>query len=123
MARAAESDVTARIDTSLSTAQIEAFIDDANSWVDEYLTDCGASDARLKKVEIYLACHYVTLRDPRLRSQAVEDARETYQRDTEVTEYLKQAAAEDPCGIVKARLLAPEETPTVSGRARVYDRD
>lgn len=120
MARVTSTEVKLRIETSLSDCIVDAFIDDASAWVDDYLTDCGMSAARLKKIEMYLAAHYITLRDPRLRQQAVEDARETYQRDTQVTEYLRQAIAEDECGIIKDRLLDQESTPNVHFQAGVY---
>ena len=123
MARVTHAEVTARIETSLGTTQVEAFIDDANLWVTDFLSGEGLSTGRLKRIELYLACHYVTLRDPRLRRQAVEDVAETYQRDTAVTEYLRQAIAEDPTGIVKGRLLDQDETPTVKWRKGVYDPD
>lgn len=123
MARVTQSEVTARIETSLSTTQLQAFIEDANVWVTDFLGGEGLSTGRLKRIELYLACHYVTLRDPRLRRQAVEDVDETYQRDTQVTEYLRQAIAEDPTGIVKGKLLEQEETATVKWRKGVYDPD
>lgn len=123
MARTSTAAVMDRIDTSLSASLVDQFVDDANAWVTEFLTDCGASSDRLKKVELYLACHYVTLRDPRLRSQRADDIREDYQRDTQVTEYLRQAIAEDPCGIVKSKFLDQEETATVAFKAGVYDPD
>ena len=121
MARTSYAEVVKRIDTSLTQPQVEAFIEDANAWVTDFLTGEGISAARLTKIELYLAQHYVTLRDPRLRQQRVEDVQETYQRDTQVTEYLRQAIAEDPTGIVKSKLLNQEEAAVVTYRVGLYD--
>lgn len=123
MARTTREEVEARIDTDLDDVAVSALIDDASAWVTDFLSGEGLSSSRLTQIEIYLACHYITLKDPRLRQQAADDVRETYQRDTQVTEYLRQAIAEDPSGIVKARLLDQENTPTVAWRKGVFDPD
>lgn len=120
MARTTYAAVAAIIDTDLTQAQVEAFIDDANAWVTDFLVGEGLSASRLTVIEKYLSAHYVTLRDPRLRRSAVEDVDETYQRDTQVTEYLRQAIAEDPTGIVKGRLLDQEDTTVVSWKTGRY---
>lgn len=121
MARTSYADVTARIDTDLSQPQVESFIDDANAWVTDFLASEDVSSARLTQIELYLSCHYVTLRDPRLRQQQVEDVRETLQRDTQVTEYLRQAIAEDPTGIVRGHFLQQETAAAVNWSVGVYD--
>lgn len=92
--------VLSAIDTDLTTAQVNAYISDASVWVDDQLTNSNLSDVLLEKIEKYLACHFVTLRDPRLRSGSLGDVSETYQRDTQVTEYLMAAMALDPTGRV-----------------------
>ncbi len=106
MARTSETAVRAAIETSLTSKQINAFIDDANAWVDQFLASAGLSTTILEKIEKFLACHFVTLRDPRLRSTKLKDVSETYQRDTVTTEYLKAAAALDPTGTVEDRLIS-----------------
>lgn len=109
MARVTEAEVTTVINTSLTTAQVVAFIEDANTWVDHYLGGyTGLSAAVLKAIEKYLACHLITLRDPRLKRARTDDIDETYQRDDKVTEYLKQAAAFDPTGTVADELIGSE---------------
>lgn len=120
MARTDLDSVKDAIETDLTDTQVNAFISDANTWVTDFLGDEGLSTARLTLIEKYLACHYVTLRDPRLRSGEVERVRETYQRDTQVTEYLRQAIAEDPTGIVRAKILNQEEAANVSFRHGGY---
>lgn len=114
MARVTEAEVTAIIDTDLTSAQVQAFIDDASGWIDDNLADAGLFDATLKRIEKYLAAHFITLRDPRIRSGTIGDVSETYQRDTQVTEYLKAAAGMDPTGIIGDRLMG--------GRPRAHFR-
>lgn len=106
MARTNEAAVSLAIDTTLTTAQIDAFIADASAWVDAYLTDAGLTSAVLTLIEKYLACHFVTLRDPRLKAGKADDLSEDYQRDANVTEYLKAAAALDPTGEVESQFIA-----------------
>jgi len=91
----------------LTTTQIEAFIDDANLWVTTFLVGaCTAmTTALLVAVEKYLAAHFITARDPRLRSAKLADVSETYQRADVVSEYLRTAISLDPCGIVAATFL------------------
>ena len=97
--RTDSSSVLLRIDTILTTAQVEAFIADASGWVDDNLSsETEITATTLERIELYLACHLITLRDPRLKQAALDDVNETYQRDAEVTEYLKMAIALDPTG-------------------------
>ena len=110
MARTDETAVSAVIDTSLETSQIEAFIDDASLWVDKHLVGEGLTADELTAIEKYLACHFITLRDPRLKSAQLDDVAEVYQRDLYVTEYLKSAAALDSTGRVREHFMAPKNT-------------
>jgi hypothetical protein len=100
MARTDYNAVTAAIDTSLAKYQVEAFIEDANVWVTARLAGEGLSEAVLTAIEKYLACHFVTLRDPRHKEAKFGDTSEKFQRDDKVTEYLKAAIALDPTGII-----------------------
>lgn len=115
MARTTEAAVRLIIDTDVETAQVEAFIDDASGWVDDHLVGLDLSDATLTRIEKYLAAHLITLRDPRVRQSRVGDVSETLQRDTQVTEYLRTAAAMDDTGTVADRLL-PDGPPKVRFR-------
>lgn len=101
MARTDEGAVRDAIETTLTNPQVTAFIDDASGWIDAQLADKGLTAATLTLVEKYLACHLITLRDPRIKSGKFGDTSETYQRDGEVTEYLKMAIALDPSGTVE----------------------
>lgn len=105
MARTSLTAVKDAIETSLEDWQVTAFIDDANVWVTARLASEGLSSSVLERIEKYLACHFVTLRDPRLRTGTFGDTTETYQRDTQVTEYLKSAAALDPTGTVEEAFI------------------
>ena len=90
--------VLSAIETDITTDQINAFISDASVWVDANLASDSLSDTLLEKIEKYLTCHFITLRDPRLTDGAIGDVREKFQRDTSITEYLKAAMALDPTG-------------------------
>lgn len=123
MARTNEPDVRAIIDTVLTGPQVDAFIDDANLWVTDFLAgQDGITDARLEQVEKYLAAHFITVRDPRMTEKDADDVRERYQRGKgHVTEYLRLAAAADPTGTVRGRLVNQEGAPVVRFRAGTYD--
>jgi hypothetical protein len=105
MARTSAAEVILAIDTDLTTDQIGGYIETANLWVTENLAGDGLSDSLLTQIEKYLSCHFVTLRDPRIRSTQVGDVAETYQRDTRLTEYLKAAAALDSTGKVEDQFM------------------
>lgn len=122
MARTTESAVVLTIDTSLTTAQIEAFIDDASTFVDDIAAkDSTIPDAKLTLIEKYLACHLITLRDPRLTKAALGDVNESYQRDPKMTEYLKAAIALDPTGLIEGAFT---DRPVFSFRVGAgYDAD
>lgn len=97
--RTDSSSVLLRLDTVLTTAQVDGFIADASGWVDDNLageTEIGVST--LERIELYLACHLCTLRDPRLTAAKLDDVDEKYQRDASETEYLAMARALDPTG-------------------------
>jgi len=110
VARTDETSVSTVLDTSLTTDQIEAFIDDASLWVDQHLVGEGLTNDELTAIEKYLACHFITMRDPRLKSAQLGDVAEVYQRDLYVTEYLKAAAALDQTGKVREYFMAPKNT-------------
>lgn len=103
MARTNAAAVQLVIDTGLTVAQIDAFIDDASAWVDTHLV--GRCDrlgvSELTIIEKYLSAYFITLREPRITEKRRQDVWDTYQRDKEASEYLKVAAKFDPCGIVE----------------------
>lgn len=95
------------IDTALKTAQVRAFILDANVWVSEELAtvDPAISPARLEIIERYLACALIRVRDLGLKSATLQDVTEQYQVDASVTDYLLRAASFDPTGKIRAEFL------------------
>lgn len=107
--RTTETAVKEIISTSLTTAQVTAFIQDANLFVTEEVAaeDASISAARLELIERYLACALIRLRDLGLSSATWSKVSEVYQVDPAVTDYLKRAAAFDPTGRIKA-VFMPE---------------
>lgn len=101
MPRTTEAEVHLTIVTDLDEPAIEAFIADSNAWVTANLADAGLSEAQLTAVEKYLACHFVTLREPQLKSFTQDGIGESYQRHATVNEYLRMAMALDPTGKVE----------------------
>lgn len=108
MPRVTEPEVSDVIETDLGTTQIEAFITSASVWVDDRLATSGQSASVLKEIEKYLACHFITLRDPRLMSAQAGDVVDKYQRDQNMTEYLKTAMALDGTGAVRDAFAAKQ---------------
>lgn len=108
MARTTETAVRAILESSLTTAQVTAFINDVNIWVTEELGTASLSDDRLEIIERYLACAMVRIRDLGLKSASIGDVAESYQVDPDVTDYLLRAASFDPTGKVRATFLAPK---------------
>lgn len=102
MARTNEAAVRLVLDqnTSLTSGQITAFIDDASAWLDENLLDKGYSTAMLEMIERYLACFFCALRDPQLMSSKIGDVAEAYQRG-KVDGYLQRAIGFDPSGAIE----------------------
>lgn len=95
------------LSTSLTSGQVQAFIDDAHLWVSEELGSVGLSPERMELIERYLACALVRLRDLGLKSASIKDISEQYQVDSEITDYLKRAASFDPTGKL-AEAFLPE---------------
>ena len=96
-------DVIEILDTELEESMVWAFIETASIWVDENLVSAcpQLSDAMLAQIEKYLAAHLTSARDPQMTSSSMGDVSETYQRASEMTDYLRIAMSLDPCGIVK----------------------
>lgn len=102
MARTTEAAVALAIDTSLTSPQVAAFINDASAVVDDIASkDSTISAAKLTLIEKYLACHFITMRDPRLKTTKVGNTNDRFQRDDEVSEYLKAAMALDPTNTIR----------------------
>jgi hypothetical protein len=92
--RATEAAVLLRLDTDLTTAQIEAFIVDANLVVNNELASEGLASTLLTQIEVYVACHLCTLRDRREKSSAADSVSFGYDDE----DYWAQAERLDPTG-------------------------
>lgn len=78
MARVTAEEVAAICETSLSEEQVEAFIATATVIVDAYLEDEGLSDDLLEQIELWLAAHLLSARDPRVSEVAEQELRVRY---------------------------------------------
>ena len=58
------------------------FIDTAHLIVDEQLVNKGMSDARLQKIELYLAAHFVTITERQVKSEGLSGVTITYTGQT-----------------------------------------
>lgn len=70
------------INTTLTTAQIQAFIDTATLVVDANLVDKGLSTDLLTQIETWLTAHLLSMRDQRTSSRQIGDVSFTYQGQT-----------------------------------------
>lgn len=69
------------VDDTIST-DLVPFITIANELVTEFCAPVGYSDARLELIERWLAAHYYTVRDNRVKSEAVAGVSATYSQNT-----------------------------------------
>ena len=75
--RTSEVEVRQIIDTGLS--DIDIFITTASMFVDNYLADkTGLTDANLTLIERYLAAHFLSVQDPRVKAERIDIISQTY---------------------------------------------
>jgi hypothetical protein len=75
--------VKAIFDTDYTAAQLAPFVRTANIVVNTHLTGKGLSSDVLKEVETYLAAHFATLDDPRVKTEKIgNEYSATYQGET-----------------------------------------
>lgn len=96
MARTTREAVQRVLQTNEDPDVIEEFMADAHAWVDANLSGEGIATGILSSIEKYLAAAFVTAKDPRVTRTSTDDMSDTFQRDPEVSEYLKIAAGMDP---------------------------
>lgn len=105
MARTSTSDVKDLTGTTLDDPIVSNFVDDANVYVDEHLTDEGLSSAILEKIEKYLAAHFLSMLDRRTSEEDVGDTSFTFEGDSgmglKATTYGQQAIAYDTTGTLQ----------------------
>lgn len=114
MARTTNSDVSEILDTSLGTAALDAWIEIANTLVDDVAAaDTSLTSTRLTQLETLVAAHLASTQDQRAASRSGASRSVTYQGETgmgfEATKYGQQALALDPTGT-----LAGSTKPTAS---------
>ena len=115
-ARTTETAILLILDTDLTSPQIVQFITDANVWVTLELAGEGMSAAILEMIERYLACSLIRLRDLGLVSARFDDISEKYQVDPQLSDYVRNAAAFDTSGKVRAQFMAPRNARSVQYR-------
>jgi len=108
MARTSIADVKNIFDTSLSDPVLQAFIDDANGLVAQYLSGKGVSSSLLTTIEKYIAAHLASVRDPLETRVDRDDASATLEararsvgagtRGLSLTFYGQHAIVLDPTG-------------------------
>lgn len=77
-ARVTVEDVKEILETQMEPAHISPFITLATLMVTESVAPFGiCSAARLTQIELYLAAHFTTLRDPKVASESTDEGRST----------------------------------------------
>lgn len=106
MARTNAAAVCNVIDTSLTDTQVNAFISTANVMVTEYLSGGDLSAALLTEIETYLAAHFITLRDRRVKNESADGVSFTYEGDIgqglDASTYGQMAQSLDSTGALAA---------------------
>jgi len=104
MARTTEADVRDIFDTSLDSAELGAFIEDASSLLDQQLGDSGLDPALLERIEKYVAAHMAAASDPRHTSTSGASRSASYEdrggsgTGLMATAHGRRAVALDPTG-------------------------
>jgi len=78
MARVTSSEVLAIIDTTLTSDDIDPFITAANLVVTDMTADAGYGASLLKEIERWLAAHLAAIRDPRVKSESIEESSQAF---------------------------------------------
>lgn len=105
MARTTTSDVKSIINTAIDDSIVTLAISTATNLVDDLLLGKGLNAARLKDIELYLAAHFVAIRDQdagMLVEQAIDGTSSKYGGELgqalAITRYGQQAMALDITG-------------------------
>lgn len=107
MARVTIAEVQEIISYDSSITNIQPFIDAANLMVTAVCTSTLLSDSLLKEIERWLSAHFVAIRDPKLVSQSIGGASDSYETNKtdfglKLTRYGQQAIALDISGALNA---------------------
>jgi hypothetical protein len=76
-ARVSSEEVLEIIDTDLT--DVSAMITAANLIINSRLASRGISEELLKEIERWLAAHFVAIRDPKLKSETIDGAKQEYE--------------------------------------------
>ena len=106
MPRATELEVKEIISTELTAEDVTPFLNSANNVVTDDLSDEGYTATRLKNIEMWLAAHFVAIRDPQMSKEKYGDGEHTFQGKTgmglEATLFGQQVMLFDTNGVLKA---------------------
>lgn len=70
-ARVTAADVQEILDTTLEASVINAFINTANTFIEVNLSSANLGEAMLTEIEKWLAAHFLSLRDRRVKSENI----------------------------------------------------
>jgi len=77
--RVTEAEVLSIMDTSLTEEQITPFLETSNVIVTKLVgSDADYDSALLAKIEMWLAAHFASVRDPQIAQEKIGDAATTY---------------------------------------------
>lgn len=104
MARVSTAQVRTLIETNLADGEIDEFINTSNIVVNDRLSGEGLGSSLLSEIELYLAAHFVTMREEKggLDKERFGDATDAYKGEAgtgfSYTRYGQQAMAMDTTG-------------------------
>ena len=116
--RVTPTEVIAIMDTELTAAQVQPFVDMANAMVNENLLGEGISDSLLGVIELNLSAHFTAaLKDRMPESQKIGDASikfiGKFDMGLDLTPYGQTAKSLDPTGILAELDFGPAEVEVV----------
>jgi len=102
MARVTDAQVKEIIETTIDT---NAFIRSANLFVDNKLLNQGLSNDLLAEIELWIAAHFVAIREGKVTDETMGDGKVAFERakmgkGLEATSYGQQALVLDSTGIL-----------------------
>ena len=90
MSRVTPEEVKAIIDTDLSDAVVQIWIDAANTIITANAECIGGDEALLTQVELFLSAHNIGMLDPNVRNQIKKEGPDGFQ-----TEFMQSANVSD----------------------------
>jgi len=76
--RVTEAEVKQIIDTALSDQEVTIYLCSASSLIDSLLTGLGYSTKELANIELWLAAHFISVRDPAVKNETIGAANVSY---------------------------------------------